>query len=122
LRLGGEQRLREIRELGAAVLGMPSQREGFPRVIAEAMASGLPVVTAKFPENGAKEVVAQYGAGVVCGTELADFAEALLTAQAQWDTFSQAGLVGAQSLDWSGVAHELEIRAKEVIEGGRTCG
>ena len=86
------------------------------------MASGLPVVTAKFPENGAKEVVAQYGAGVVCGTELADFAEALLTAQAQWDTFSQAGLVGAQSLDWSGVAHELEIRAKEVIEGGRTCG
>lgn len=106
----------------AAVLGMPSQREGFPRVIAEAMASGLPVVTANFPENGAKEVVAQYGAGVVCGTEPADFAEALLTAHAQWDTFSQAGLAGAQSLDWSGIAHALETRAKEVIEGGRACG
>lgn len=105
----------------AAVLGMPSQREGFPRVIAEAMASGLPVVTAKFPENGAKEVVAQYGAGVVCGTATADFADALLTAQEQWDTFSQAGLVGAQSLDWSGVAQSLETRAKEVIgTGGRT--
>lgn len=100
----------------AAVLGMPSQREGFPRVIAEAMASGLPVVTAKFPENGAKDVVAQYGAGVVCGTEPADFADALLTAQADWDALSQAGITGAQSLDWSGIAEALELRAREVSE------
>ena len=103
----------------AAVLGMPSRREGFPRVIAEAMASGLPVVTANFPENGAKEVVAQYGVGVVCGTEPADFADGLLTAEAQWDVFSRAGLAGAQSLDWSGIAHTLETRAEE---GQSACG
>lgn len=42
----------------AAVLGMPSTREGFPRVITEAMASGLPVVTPTYAENGAKDVVA----------------------------------------------------------------
>lgn len=95
----------------AAVLGMPSQREGFPRVIAEAMASGLPVVTAGYPENGAKDVVAQYGAGVVCATTPADFGEALLVAQQQWDVFSEAGLVGAKSLDWSGIARALELRA-----------
>lgn len=107
----------------AAVLGMPSQREGFPRVIAEAMASGLPVVTAEFPENGAKEVVAQYGAGVVCGTDATAFADALLTVESQWDELSQAGLAGAQSLDWSGIAQSLETRAKEVSGmGERTCG
>jgi len=99
----------------AAVLGMPSKREGFPRVITEAMASGLPVVTARFPENGAQNVVAQYGAGVVCGVDPTDFAEALLVAEAQWDTFSAAGLTGAQDLDWSGIAQTLETRVREIL-------
>jgi glycosyltransferase involved in cell wall biosynthesis len=78
------------------------------------MASGLPVVTARFPENGAKDVVEQYGVGVVCGTEPAEFAEALLAAEANWDVFSAAGLAGAQSLDWSGIARVLEARVQEV--------
>lgn len=104
----------------AAVLGMPSQREGFPRVIAEAMASGLPVVTADFPENGAKDVVAQYGAGVVCATGTAAFADALLATQEQWEVYSQAGLVGAKALDWSGIARALEMRAHEVNKGSHT--
>ncbi|MGE2836560.1 glycosyltransferase family 4 protein [Mycobacterium sp. SMC-4] len=100
----------------AAILAMPSRREGFPRVIAEAMASGLPTVTASFPENGAKDVVAQYGSGVVCGTEPSDFADGLRSAAAEWDRFSQAGLAGAQTLDWSGIAGTLEVRAREVME------
>ncbi len=98
----------------AAVLGMPSRREGFPRVIAEAMASGLPVVTADFAENGARDVVRQYGCGVVCGTEPVDFAEALLAAAENWEGFSQAGLNGAQSLDWAHVAETLEEQASAV--------
>lgn len=98
----------------AAVLGMPSRREGFPRVISEAMASGLPVVTARFPENGAKDVVTQYGSGVVCGTEPADFAAALRGVDADWERLSEAGIAGALSLDWSVIARTFEACAIEV--------
>lgn len=98
----------------SAVLAMPSRREGFPRVIAEAMASGLPVVTADFAENGARDVVKQYGVGIVCGTQPADFADGLRAAEAQWDGFSEAGRASARALDWAHIATTLETHARAV--------
>ncbi|WP_431237662.1 glycosyltransferase family 4 protein [Mycolicibacterium aichiense] len=108
-----EQKLELLSQ--AAVFGMPSMREGFPRVITEAMASGLPVVTSDYAGNGSKEVVAQYKSGIVCGTTAADFAEALLATEADWDRYSQAGLAAAQTLDWSHIAETLEARIREVL-------
>ena len=42
-------------------------------------------------DSSAKEIVAQYGIGVVCGTEAGEFAEGLFAAEAGWDNFSRAG-------------------------------
>lgn len=107
--LGSVNEARKIDLLSqSAVLGMPSRREGFPRVIAEAMASGMPTVTADFAENGGKDVVSQFGVGVVCGTEPTDFADGLLAAEAGWEGFSRAGLKGARALDWERIAARLE--------------
>lgn len=85
-----------------------SQREGFPRVVAEAMASGLPVLTAAYPGNGAKDIVHAAGCGLVAEPEptvLADAARAIL---GRWATHSEAGLRFAADLDWSRIAERLE--------------
>lgn len=85
-----------------------SEREGFPRVVAEAMASGLPVLTAAWPGNGAKDVVLAAGCGLVAAPEpeaLADAARAMLDS---WEDHSSAGLRFARDLDWTTIAERLE--------------
>lgn len=96
------------------VLAMSSMREGFPRVVAEAMSSGLPVVTADYPENGTKDIVNRYGAGVVTAQGALPFAGGITAALTDWDRFSAAGLRNAPALDWSGIATALEAYVRVI--------
>jgi len=110
-----EQKIRLLSE--AELLVVPSKREGFPRVVAEAMASGLPVVTTDFEENGTKDVVQHYGVGVVKGSDPSLLAEGIRTARAQWEHYSQAGIAARRSLDWEVVVDDLLAVATDDWKG-----
>ncbi len=95
----------------AWVLALLSEREGFPRVTTEAMASGVPIVTADFPGNGAKDIVQRYNSGVVTvPTPLMTsrcFIK-MLKNKEWWKSFANKAIQGAQSLDLNVIVRKLE--------------
>lgn len=95
----------------AAVLVLPSKREGFPRVVAEAMASGVPVITTDFPLNGTTSILRKYKNGLVVKPEPSSICEKLailLKNKDIWQSLSKNGIIGAQELDWSNIARSFE--------------
>jgi glycosyltransferase involved in cell wall biosynthesis len=97
----------------ANLLIMTSQREGFPRVVAEAMASGLPVVAARYPQSGAAAIVEEFQCGL-CAEPLphllADAAQAVLS---EWDAWSALARRRAASLEWSSLIQQFEALLSE---------
>jgi glycosyltransferase involved in cell wall biosynthesis len=83
------------------VLVISSRREGFPRVVAEAMASGLPVATVDFPENGTASVVHHYGVGLVADPTAESLSYAVGEVLRRWSVYSETGLKRSRELDWS---------------------
>lgn len=92
---------------GAEVLVITSRREGFPRVVAEAMASGLPTVTVDYPENGTKSIVRQYEIGKVAEADAGALAITIGEVLRDWETFSSNGLHSSRELDWNLLVQRL---------------
>jgi glycosyltransferase involved in cell wall biosynthesis len=90
------------------LLVLPSKREGFPQVVAEAMASGLPVVTCEFPENGTASVVEYYGCGLVSKPDPSSLSQTISKTLADWQRYSEICLNASKELDWSILVKSLE--------------
>jgi glycosyltransferase involved in cell wall biosynthesis len=97
------------------ILVLPSQREGFPRVVAEAMASGLPTVTTRYPGNGTVTVVESFDCGLCAEPEAIALANAIETVLSRWEKFSERSSAGASRLDWASVVVEFEKFLGQVL-------
>lgn len=94
----------------ASLMALPSVREGFPVVMAEACTVGTPTLTIDAPDNGTAYVVRQLRCGWVCAAEPSALATAIEThaiiSTPEWQACSAAAF--ERSLDTLSI--EAQVR------------
>jgi len=86
----------------ARTFALPSTREGYGLVVAEALACGTPVVTTDYPDNNAQHLVRDGIDGAVCAPDPVSIADALERVL----RLDRAG-IGAVSCTWEDAAASL---------------
>lgn len=112
----GEVQKRELLAT-SRVLAVPSLREGFPNVVAEALAAGLPVATTTSPLNGTAKVVVKYGVGTTGNDTPDGLARAIADALARFGELSARSTAAAAGLDWGILARQLHERFEQCAQG-----
>jgi len=106
--LPDDEKIRHLKK--AWVLAVLSEREGFPRVVAEALAAGTPIITSDFPENGTRNIVRKTNAGIVCAPSPQDVAETLIKLYNNanlWKKLSHNAVKSASQYELSKVTRKL---------------
>lgn len=98
----------------ADIFVIPSEREGMPLVVLEAMAGGLPIVAAQVP--GLQELVD--GVGVLVdqpqASVLAEVIQRLLSDKSQLDRLSRQSVQTARGYSWERLTDAFEALYKEL--------
>jgi glycosyltransferase involved in cell wall biosynthesis len=102
-----EELVRLIQE--AAALVLPTRHEGFGLPVAEAMATGTPVLAT--PDPAVREV----GGDAIAYAEPDDFANALARLLADGERWSRAGLERSRAFSWEETARRTVAVYREVL-------
>jgi glycosyltransferase involved in cell wall biosynthesis len=91
----------------AKLLLLPSEREGFPRVISECAASGVPVITTDYPNNWAKYIVDKYNIGVVVRPGVDNIVNGIVNCLKNYDFYVKNCMIYKESLNWENIVNNL---------------
>ncbi len=97
------------------VFVLPSTREGFGITALEALACGLPVVTADHPANAIGDLITENN-GFLCSLSAQDLADKISLALQHYIVMRDACIVSAESFDWDSITSDVESYYQSVIE------
>jgi len=104
-----EEKIEHLKK--AWLFGLLSEREGFPKVISEALASGTPVLTSDSPGNHARYLIQKYNVGFVCPLDpliAARIITQLYKNDSLWVKLAQSSLIASKQFDLKRVIDKLE--------------
>jgi glycosyltransferase involved in cell wall biosynthesis len=87
---------------------IPSTREGFGIAALEALACGLPVVTAGHPDNAIGELITE-NTGFLSSQSVEDLAGKIRVALCRYPVMKTACIASAETYDWDHITDRVEI-------------